>query len=543
MTFLETILGHLAHDGRRPAITEHHADGARVVTRADLRAAVGRARGGLRAHGVRADDRVVLVGPNGADWVACDLAILAEGATVVPLYARQDPAELAGMIADCAPRVVVAATEALAEALEDAGVAEPIVRQADVLDADPVDAPPAPRAPEDIATFCYTSGTSGEPKGAMITFANVGHMLPVTSDALAELMGQAPGSDRVFHYLPFGFMGSRIVLWTTLFRGNPLDVSVDLDRLLDEVASAQPHYFLNVPVLLERVKNGADAALATKPAPVRWLYARAQAAFARRVTGEAGRRDRLALALAERLIFRSIRGKLGPNLRFLICGSAPLGEDTQRWFEMLGVAVYQVYGLTETTAIVTMDQPGRVVPGRVGLPIRGCEVRLTEAGELQCRGDHVFAGYWNKPEATAAAFDGAWFRTGDQADRADDGTYAIIGRLKNLLVPSSGHNVAPEPIEQKLVERIPGVEQAVLWGHARPHLTALVTGPVDAAALEAGVAAVNATLPHYKRVRAWHHRPEPLTDAEGLLTANGKLKRAAIEAHFAATIDALYAQP
>jgi long-chain acyl-CoA synthetase len=183
-----------------------------------------------------------------------------------------------------------------------------------------------------------------------------------------------------------------------------------------------------------------------------------------------------------------------------------------------------------------------VVPGRVGHPIPGCDVKLDEGGELLVRGPNVFPGYFRREAASAEAFTGdGWFRTGDQASIDERGNLQIVGRVKNVLVPSSGHNVAPEPLEQLLMERVPGVSQAVVIGHGRPHLVALLAGPCERSAALGAVERVNAELPHYRRIRKVHVHPEPLTVESGLLTANQKLRRQAIEAHFAREIDALYA--
>jgi long-chain acyl-CoA synthetase len=538
MSFIDTLTERLAERPDAAAVVEMTANGPVNTTGAQMLDLIARGRGALEARGIAPGDRVVLVGPNRARWAAADLAILGHGAVCVPMYDRQAAHELVAMMRDCGAKLVVVADDALSVDIEAADPGAPVVTWDTFFAAPATDARPLPREDGDLVTLIYTSGTSGEPKGVMLTAGNVAHMLPMTSNALTELMAGAGGDERIFHYLPFCFAGSRVVLWTALFRGRGIRVSVDLDRLIDEIGEAAPHYFLNVPVLLERVKNGAEKALRAKGSAIWWLYRRALQAYAAEAPG---RRDRLALAVADRLLFAPVKAKLGPNIRFLICGSAPLGEDTQRWFEMLGVPVYQVYGLTETTAIVTMDKKDRVVAGRVGYAIDGCETKLTDEGELLVRGPHIFSGYWNKPEHTEGAFVDGWFRTGDQCVVDDDGNWAVIGRVKNLLVPSSGHNVAPEPIEQKLTERIPGVEQAVLIGHARPYLTAILTGELRTDEVEAAVEAVNAGLPHYKRVRRWHVRPAPMTDAEGLLTANGKLRRAVIESHFSSEIEAMYA--
>ncbi len=237
-----------------------------------------------------------------------------------------------------------------------------------------------------------------------------------------------------------------------------------------------------------------------------------------------------------------MREQIGRELSCSICGSAPLAEETQAWFDLIDLPVYQVYGLTETTAIVSMDRPRAAMPGKVGFPIDGCEVKLGEGGELLVKGPNVFKGYWNRPEATESAFtEDGWFRTGDQARIDERGRLEIVGRVKNILVPESGHNVAPEPIEQRLMERIPGLEQAVVIGHGRPFLTAIFTGELSQGDASHALDEVNAQLPHYRRIRAFHLSPEPFSIENGLLTANQKLRRAAIESHYADAIDRLYA--
>jgi long-chain acyl-CoA synthetase len=208
---------------------------------------------------------------------------------------------------------------------------------------------------------------------------------------------------------------------------------------------------------------------------------------------------------------------------------------------MLGITVYQVYGLTETTAIVTMDKQGKVEAGRVGMTINGCEMKLSDDNELLCRGPNIFAGYWNRPDETANAIRDGWFYSGDQAEVDAHGNWKIIGRVGNLLVPESGHNVAPEPIEQKLMEALDTVEQCVVVGHGKPFLTAIVTGEVEQAQVDAAMEAVNNVLPHYRRIRKIHCSNELFTIENGLLTANQKLKRKAIIQHYEHAIRDMYA--
>ena len=200
----------------------------------------------------------------------------------------------------------------------------------------------------------------------------------------------------------------------------------------------------------------------------------------------------------------------------------------------------QVYGLTETTAIVTMDKPNRVRPGYVGPPIDGCEVKLDEDGQLLVKGPNIFAEYWGREAATAEAVVDGWFHTGDLAELDDEGRVRIVGRAKHVLVPESGHNVAPEPIEQALREHCPAIEQAMLFGHGRPWLGVLVTTEASDEDLTAALAALNSDLPHYRKIKRFLRTREPLTPENGALTANQKMRRSVIEQMYADEIGALY---
>jgi long-chain acyl-CoA synthetase len=187
-----------------------------------------------------------------------------------------------------------------------------------------------------------------------------------------------------------------------------------------------------------------------------------------------------------------------------------------------------------------MDHPHKVTPGRVGPAVQGIEMRLGEGNEILVRGPNIFPGYWNRPDATAKAIAGGWFHTGDQGEVDEIGNWSVIGRVKNIIVLSSGHNIAPEPVEEMILKHLPGSEQVLLVGHGRGYVSAIITGDLENDRIEAALEAVNEQLPHYKRVRAFHLQKEPLTIESGLLTANGKYRRDAIGAHFKQQIERLY---
>ena len=542
MSFIEAIFARCETAGDRPVLYEVRGDALVAESGRTLLSKVARARAFLRGAAIVPGARVALLAPNSATWVAVDLAIMAEGAICVPLYARQDARELAGMLRDCTPSLLIAADDDLGSAIVGAWPEHCRVACYDeVLEGDlHADNGPVNEA-SGAVTIIYTSGTSGEPKGALLERKNIDYMLGVTVRELSKMAGKARAEDRVFHYLPLCFAGSRVMLLSQLERGNPLILSTDLARLQQELQLAAPHYCLNVPALLERIRKGVLERLQRVGGAAYALYTRAAQAYVRRSQQQRlSLRERALLRLATVALFPRIKRLIGANLEFLACGSAALSEETQRWFQMIGIPVYQVYGLTETTAIVTIDDTSDVKVGRVGHAIDGCEVKLSDEGELLVRGANVFCGYWNRPEATAAVLHDGWFRTGDQAEIDNDGSVKIIGRVKEVLVPESGHNVAPAPLEQRLLDACSGAEHALVIGHGRPFLTALVTGSLDEGELERVREAVNAHVPHYMRLRRVQWASESFTVENGLLTANQKLKRKAIEARYRDAIEQMY---
>jgi long-chain acyl-CoA synthetase len=545
MNFLDDIFQRLTQKPDEPVMQEARDGMIIPVTRGELLAQIQSAREFFKKAGLKKGDRCALLAPNSIRWTAVDLALMTEGVIVVPLYARQAPGELVGMMKDCSPALICCGDETLRQAVTDRWPEAPRTCLLDEAFSAPMPpgaakSAPAPLGDEDPVTIIYTSGTSGEPKGVVLNAANVTFMLSCTNARLDALMGERRAPDRVFHYLPTCFAGSWILLLTCLTRNSVLTLSTDLTKLADELKLAAPDYFLNVPAVLERFRAGIEEQVQKIGGVAQMLFGLGKAAWSRRMANDAGPLEDVALALARTLVFRPIRKKIGANLRALICGSAPLAKETQLFFMMLGLPVLQVYGLTETTAICTMDDPESVVPGKVGPEIPGIEMKLGPENEILVRGPNIFPGYWNRPDETAKAFLDGWLRTGDQGEVDHEDNWSIIGRVKNLIIPASGHNIAPEPIEEMLLRALPNAKQVMLVGNGRAHLAALVAGEVTRSEVEAVLEKTNAQLPHYKRVHTFHLSKEPFTIENGLLTANGKLRRDAIAARFRQEIEALY---
>jgi len=552
VNFIEKIFDQLEKHRAAPVLQELLDDQKAAVTGGDLLELVNAARAFIARQGLKPGDRCALLAHNSLRWAAMDLAMMAEGLIVVPLYARQAPAELVAMMKDCSPAMICCGDATLRDAILEKWPEAPPQHLFDDVFVNssvglsgtgaPMEVGVAPRqmADSDAVTIIYTSGTSGEAKGVVLNAGNVGHMLGCTSGRLDVLMGDKRGQDRVFHYLPFCFAGSWIMLLTCLVRGSLLTLNTDLTKLAGDMRSAAPDYFLNVPALLERTRKAVDTQLWQTGGVAQAVYSRAKAAWIRREK-QSQRGDRLWLWLAEAVVFPTIRKRMiGANLKALICGSAPLNVETQLYFVMLGTPVLQVYGLTETTGICTMDHPQRVEPGWVGPAIEGIEMRIGENDEIIVRGPNIFPGYWNRPQESAKVLRGGWFHTGDQGEANAEGNWRILGRVKNLIILGSGHNVAPEPIEDKLLQQLPGAQQVVLVGNGRGYLSTIVTGAATGEEVQAALDLVNSELPHYKQVRAFYIHGEPFSIENGLLTANGKLKRDLIAARLNTEIEQLY---
>ncbi len=545
MTFLEQIFASLEKSGDNVVLQELRNGRVVPVTARQLLDQVLVGRAYLRRLRLKKGDRCALLAHNSIQWVAMDLAVMAEGLTVVPLYARQAAGELVAMMKDCSPSLICCGDQMLADAIgAEWPEAPPHFSISKVFTASraPLSDVSLTMEKDDVVTIIYTSGTSGEAKGVMLNVGNTTHMVGCTSGRLDQLMKTGAGQDAVFHYLPFCFAGSWIMLLTCLVQGSRLTLNTDLGKLASDMRTAAPEYFLNVPALLERMRKAVDEQLWQAGGLPLKVYRKAKGAWARQQEGKSRAGDGFWLGTARKLVFPTIRRKMiGSKLRALICGSAPLSVETQLYYSMLGIPVLQVYGLTETTAICTMDNPdGKVVPGRVGPAIAGVEMKLGENEEILVRGPNIFPGYWERAQETAKVLRDGWFHTGDQGEVDSAGNWKIIGRIKSLLILGSGHNIAPEPIEDKILQNLPGATQVVLVGNARGYLAALVTGRVTSDAVQSALAVANTDLPHYKQVRAFHIVSDPFTIDSGLLTANGKLKRDLIAERFQSEIDGMY---
>ncbi|GAA1854474.1 AMP-dependent synthetase/ligase [Pseudonocardia ailaonensis] len=505
------ILRRLDAAGARPVLAAP-ARGEWTDTSARVLAGLVRSvAAGLVADGVRPGDRVALFGGNTPEWLVLDLAVLATGAVTVPIYPTSSPAQVAHVLSDSGAARVLAETPAQAamsggELFGDA-VARLAVTAAPTPDPDAVGA-------DDVATIVYTSGTTGAPKGCVLTHRNLFAAAGNVVALLPELFAAPDASTLLF--LPLSHVFGRVAAHGCLWAGVRTGLLASAAELTAELPRFRPSFLVLVPYALEKLRKGARAAGLT-PA----LEAEAV---------EAG-------ADWSGPVADALRAALGGRLAHVICGGAALDPTTAAFTEALGVRVLGAYGLTETACGVSMSAPGAVKAGRVGRALPGSEVLIAEDGEILVRGDQVSPGYWpltGEPEP--------WLRTGDLGSLDREGYLAITGRRKEIIVTSGGKNVAPEPLEDR-IRLHPGIAHAVVVGEGRSYVTALVFLEPGASpdGVQDAVDDANSLVSRAESVRRWAIVPGALSIADGTLTPSLKLRRAVVAERYAEQVASLYA--
>jgi long-chain acyl-CoA synthetase len=419
-------------------------------------------------------------------------------------------------------------------------------------------------APGDLATIIYTSGTTGEPKGVMLTHANLVANLRAGSQVL-ELSQE----DEALSFLPLSHSFERMVAFIYLFTGVTIVFAESMDTVPRDILTVRPTVLTGVPRVYEKMQARIMTAGEALPAPrammFRWAIKAGIAKARARLTGRVpGPIVSAKAAIADRLVFSTVRSRLGGRIRFLVSGSAPLAAGVLEFFHGIGLPIVEGYGLTETAPILTVNPPDAPRVGTVGRPLPNVELRIAPDGEILARGPNVMIGYYNKPEATAEVLKDGWFATGDIGTLDAEGYLRITDRKKDLLVTSGGKNVAPQPIENTL-KRSPLVAEAVVLGDRRRYVAALIVP--DFAALERRlqalgrpaaphaelvsrpdvvalyqevVDALNRDLSPYEQIKRMALLPEEFTMASGVLTPTLKVKRKVVEERWRSVIDALY---
>jgi long-chain acyl-CoA synthetase len=558
--------------------------GAPPVTFAELGLAAREIAAGLAALGIERGDHVAILAGTRPEWTLADFGALCAGATVVPIYHTSSPEECLYILAHAEVRALFCEDSAQLAKVERIRADCPELEHLIVLDgaaagalsladlraagaAHPelADERVAQTAPDDVATIVYTSGTTGPPKGCVVTHASL-----LATVAMYEERLELPGPELIVYlFLPLAHSLARVAQVAIIDAGGTLAFwGGDPQRIVDELAQIRPTHFPSVPRIYEKVHAAVTTGVAEQSRVKQAIFHRAlREGAAARAAARAGMPRgpfaRLRHLLADRLVLGRVRAVFGDRLVLALCGAAPVSRDVLEFFDACGVLILEGYGMTETCAAATLNTPAQLRFGTVGRTLPGTGIAIAEDGEVLIGGPHVFAGYHRDPEATAAVLADGWLRTGDLGAVDDAGFLAITGRKKDLIITSSGKNISPENLEAALRET-PWIANAVVAGDRRSYLVALVTLDPDEAprlAAELGIAADPATMAHDERVRAVLQRDvdavnerfarieqikrfdvleRDFSQPDGELTPTLKVKRPVIYERFADRLERLY---
>ncbi|MGV0835354.1 AMP-dependent synthetase/ligase [Mycolicibacterium thermoresistibile] len=538
---------------------------------------------GLIAEGVQPGDRVVLMSATRYEWVILDYAILAVGALTVPIFETSSAEQVRWVLQDSGAVLAVVETDvhgqlvksvtddapdlrktllidgsgpAAIDELTEAGAAvdrgELDTRLADIRSADP-------------ATLIYTSGTTGRPKGCVLTHANLVHEVRADRECFPTLLDKG---QRMLTFLPLAHVLARAIAMAAFHSKVTQGFTADLANLVPLFGEFKPTAVVSVPRVFEKVYNtaelnaqeGGKGAIFARAAQTAIEWSKAQD------SGGPGLWLRAQHALFDRLVYGKLRAALGGECRAAISGGAPLGARLGHFFRGVGVTVYEGYGLTETSAAITVNRMHDLRIGTVGKPLPGCGMTLASDGELLVKGGVVFEGYWRNEEATAEAFTDGWFRTGDLGSIDDDGFLTIVGRTKEIIVTAGGKNVAPAVLEDQLRAH-PLISQAMAVGDQKPFVGALITIDPEAfetwkqhrgknaeaaisdltddpdliAEVDKAIAKANQAVSRAEGIRKFRILPVDFTVETGELTPTLKVKRAVVAEKFAGDIEKIYA--
>jgi long-chain acyl-CoA synthetase len=499
--------------------------------------------------GVEPGDRVAVFGNTREEWVIADLGVLMAGAVTVPIYQSLVADQAAYVLEHSGARVLVAEDAKFVERIagHDADLVKRLAGTI-VFDSMPGDASAetakrvderiAASKADDLATIMYTSGTTGPPKGAMLTNAN----LVFDADALGKVIDIGKDDEQLL-FLPMAHIFAKMLVAMQYQRGYTTSFAESMLKALDNAAEVNPTVMGCVPRLYEKVYAVANEKAAQagglKLAIFRW----ATDIGRRRVGGLRG-------WIADKLVLSKIRARFGTRMRFAISGGAPLAKELAEWFEGAGLLVLEAYGLTEVTGGTTINSTEHHRFGTVGKPVPGVEVKIAGDGEILIRGPSVMRGYWRREEDTRAVLTAnGWFHSGDIGEYDADGYLRITDRKKDIIVTAAGKNIAPQNIEN-LLKQSALISQAMVHGDKRPYLVALVTLNPDAVArigaeevrarVQSEVDAVNARLSSFETVKKFAILDKDFSIEGGELTPTLKVKRKVVSDRYKGTLDALY---
>ncbi|MFC8129929.1 AMP-dependent synthetase/ligase [Streptomyces sp. NPDC057302] len=549
---------------------------------------------GLIDAGLEPGGRVALMSRTRYEWAVLDFAIWAAGGQSVPVYATSAAEQIEWIVRDSGATLLIAETAenvataraAVAEHAEqprilcvDDGALTELAARGRELSDEEVTKRRSALTPDSIATLCYTSGTTGKPKGCVLTHANLHAEAANTVDLLHPIFKEITGQvASTLLFLPLAHILGRTIQIACMLARIELGhcPSIKPDELRPELRSFRPTFVVGVPYLFEKIHDTGRATAEKIGRGASFdraegIAVRFGEAYLNKFLDQRGPGPSVGLhlgwALYELLVYRRIRKEVGGRLRYAISGGSPLDRRLNLFFYAAGIIIYEGYGLTETSAAATITPPLKPRPGTVGLPVPGTTVRIADDGEVLVKGGIVFGSYWNNPAATDAVLRDEWFATGDLGALDDDGYLTITGRKKDIIVTSGGKNVSPAILEDRLRSRAP-VGQCIVVGDNRSYVGALITldpeavehwlavrkrprgtplgelcrDPKMIAEIQKAVDYANAAVSRAESIRRFSLVEGEFTEDNGLLTPSLKIKRHAVAAAYEAEIEALYGE-
>lgn len=534
---------------------------------------------GFVAAGIQPGDRVGLMCRTRYEWSLIDFAMWFAGGILVPIYETNAPDQIQWIVSDSGAKAILFETAEMHGRFNQVHSSAPFVHTTWTLDAgdltslmesgiqipdEEIERRRRIATPKDPATLIYTSGSTGRPKGCVLTHANFVDLCRNTRISLGEIINP-DGSTLLF--ITTAHIFARFISILCITGGVLVGHQADTSALLPALQSFRPTFLLAVPRVFEKVFNSAEQK-AESSGRGNIFRAAAKAAVEYSQAEDSGHIPlglRLRFAVLDRLVLSKLRAALGGRVKYAVSGSAPLGVRLGHFYKALHVKVLEGYGLTETTAPATVNRPDHLKIGTVGTPMPGVGIKIADDGEIYVRGINVFDGYWNNPEATAEAFDGEWFKTGDIGSIDDEGFLSITGRKKELIVTAGGKNVSPSYLEDP-IRADPLVSQVVVVGDQKPYIAALITldaemlpvwltnnkldpsmsiaeaaeNPAVIGHIQETVNRANSRVSRAESIRKFVILPMEFTEASGHLTPKMSIKRNVIVKDFAAQIEGLY---
>jgi len=579
LNVVQQLLKRVDESPDHPALAYRDGEVFVSVSTADMWETVRELSAGLVASGVRKGDRVALHSGTRIEFTYFDYAIWAAGAATTTIYETSSAEQVRWILSDsgCVALIsenadTLAAYAEVADALPDCervfviedGAMDTLRSMATDEDRAEVDRRVAGIDHSDLATLVYTSGTTGMPKGCMLTHYNFAWELAQLKGSIDELLGE---SNRTLMFLPLAHIFARAVQAGAVSTGATIGYSTGIPNLLEELPMFKPTWVFSVPRVFEKVYNGAkQKADAEGKGKIFDTAVGVAIAYSQGIErGKIRVGAKLAHGVFDKLVYSKIRALFGGDVRYAISGGAPLGARLGHFFRGAGVVILEGYGLTETTAGATLNRPDAVRVGTVGRPIPGVSIRIADDGEVLIKGGHVFSGYWNNDRATSEAItDDKWFLSGDIGVLDDEGFLSITGRKKEIIVTAAGKNVAPAVLEDRMRSN-PLVSQVMVVGDAKPFIAALVSLDPDAmgpwtashgmegssgaelanhpdviAEVQLAVDYANKAVSKAEAIKTFRILPEDLSIESGELTPTLKVKRSVVASKYAGLIGEIY---